>query len=117
MAISVFGAPVLAWADADGNILGADGSATTVDIVTERVATLDVDALASAWAARDAQGEGIGVASPPATTEANLRGANIEISYSQPAKRAVRFGEASYLTGRCGGPEPRRPRSSQRTRT
>ncbi len=87
VAISVFGAPVLAWADADGNILGADGSATTVDIVTERVATLDVDALASAWAARDAQGEGIGVASPPATTEANLRGANIEISYSQPAKR------------------------------
>lgn len=87
VAISVFGAPVLAWADADGNILGTDGSATTVDIVTERVATLDVDALASAWAARDAQGEGIGVASPSATTEANLRGANIEISYSQPAKR------------------------------
>ena len=87
VAISVFGAPVLAWADADGNILGTDGSATTVDIVTERVATLDVDALASAWAARDAQGEGIGVASPSATTEANLHGANIEISYSQPAKR------------------------------
>ena len=87
VAISFFGAPLLAWADADGDILGADGRPTTVDAVTERVATLDVDALASAWAAQDAQGEGIGIASPPAIAEATLHGANIEISYSQPAKR------------------------------
>ncbi len=87
VAISFFGAPLLAWADADGNILGADGRPTTVDAVTERVAALDVDALGSAWAALDARGEGIGVASPPATTQATLHGANIEIAYSQPAKR------------------------------
>ena len=87
VAISAFGMPLLAWTDADGGILGSDASQTTVDVVTERVEMLDVDALASEWAARDAQGEGIGVASPAAVTAGALLGANIEIAYAQPAKR------------------------------
>ncbi len=87
VAISFFGAPLKAWADADGNILGADGTPTTVDIVTARVAELDLDGLAATWAGMDTRGEGIGVPSPAATTQGTVQGVTIEIAYSQPAKR------------------------------
>jgi hypothetical protein len=87
VAITYFGAPLLAWADADGNILGADGRPTTMDAVTDRVASLDADALATTWAGMDARGEGIGVPSPAATAQGTLHGATTEIAYAQPAKR------------------------------
>ncbi len=87
VAINFFGSPLKAWADADGNILGADGTPTTVDIVTEKVAELDLDGLAVTWAGMDARGEGIGVPSPAATTQGTVQGVTIEIAYSQPAKR------------------------------
>jgi hypothetical protein len=87
VAIIYFGAALLAWGDGNGNIQGADGTATTMDAVTERVAALDVDGLASAWAGMDARGEGIGVPSPGATTVGTIHGATLEVAYSQPAKR------------------------------
>jgi len=87
VAITYFGAPLMAWADADGNILGSDGTPTTMDAVTEKVASLDADGLAATWAGMDARSEGIGVPSPGATAQGTLHGATIEIAYSQPAKR------------------------------
>ncbi len=87
VAITYFGAPLMAWADTDGGILGADGTPTTMDAVTERVASLDLDGLAATWAGLDSRGEGMGIPSPPATAQGTLHGATIEIAYSQPAKR------------------------------
>ena len=87
VAIVYFGAPLLGWGDGNGNIQGADGTATTMDAVTERVADLDVDGLAAAWAGMDARGEGIGVPSPGATTVETIHGATLEVAYSRPAKR------------------------------
>ena len=69
VAITYFGAPLRAWADADGDILGADGTLTTMDAVTTRVAGLDTDALGATWAGMDARREGIGVPSPAATAQ------------------------------------------------
>jgi hypothetical protein len=87
VAIVYFGAPLLGWGDGNGNIQGADGTSTTMDAVTERVAALDVDDLAASWAGMDVSGEGIGVPSPGATAAGTIHGAAIEVSYSQPAKR------------------------------
>jgi len=85
---SFFGRPFRAWTDADGALAGADGSATTMKAtVTRSAAEIDLDARAAAWAAADARGEGMGVASPGATETATVHGATLEIAYSQPAKR------------------------------
>ena len=87
VAIVYFGAPLFAWGDGNGNIQGADGTPTTMDAVTEKVASLDIDGLAATWAGMDARGEGLGVPSPAATTQGTIQGTTIEIAYSQPAKR------------------------------
>lgn len=86
IAFSFFGLPFRAWA-ADGRVMGADGMSTTMKAQSIRVPSLDIDALAAAWARADADGKGLGVPSPPATTAATIAGATMEVVYSQPAKR------------------------------
>jgi hypothetical protein len=82
-----FGSPMLASVEADGQLSGRSGLQTTMKVVGERVSRVDLEALASEFAARDARGEGLGVASPGATLERAAGGANFEVVYSQPAKR------------------------------
>lgn len=86
VAFSFFGLPMYAWTEG-GALAGVSGRETTMKVETRRAASLDMDALASDWAARDAMGEGLGVPSPAATTTASVGGVGVEIRYSQPARR------------------------------
>lgn len=82
-----FGNPMYFVLSQGGEIMGADGYATTMSVVASRSDHLDVPILAVDFAARDARGEGLGVPSPAATATTAIGGARIEVAYSQPAKR------------------------------
>ncbi len=87
VSMNYFGRPMYASIDRKGRILGISGRATTLQIETERVSSMDFDALAADFAARDARGEGLGVPSPRAELETAGGGATFHVVYSQPAKR------------------------------
>jgi hypothetical protein len=105
VSIDYFGSPFVAAIEASGRVLGRSGERTTVKLVGEPASVPDFAALAADFAARDARGEGMGVASPQATVEATIGGANLRVVYSRPAKRGreiwgglVPFGEV-WRTG------------------
>ena len=77
----------VASVDANGRIQSLDASATTVKAYTRRVASLDFEATARAWAAYEAAHGSMGQISPPDTLRARIGTANIEIAYSRPLKR------------------------------
>lgn len=84
----------VAKVDSRGRITGIDASATTVKVNAERVPNLAFDNVVSRWAAYEAaRGGAIGQMSPPDTVRARIRGADIVVAYSRPAKRGrVIFG-------------------------
>ena len=63
--------------------LEIEGGGTTV----ERVAWLDVDAMARSFAARDSAGRGLGPLSPRDSASADVRGARIAVAYGRPSLR------------------------------
>ena len=73
--------------DPNGRIVRGDGSLTTQKFIVTPLASADLGAIASAWAARDAAGTGMGVASPRDTVNATIGGAAIWIDYGRPARR------------------------------
>lgn len=73
--------------DPNGRIQSMDASATTVKAYTRRVASLDFDATAKAWAAYEAAHGRMGQISPADTLRATVGNANVEIAYSRPLKR------------------------------
>ena len=89
VSIDFFGNPMIAAVDEAGRILGVTGREATVKIEVEPVdpAGIDLDALAAEYAARDARGEGFGLASPRGSAEATLDGAMVTIDYGRPSKR------------------------------
>ncbi len=78
---------IRARVDARGRVLGISGAATTQKIVVERVADVDVAAVAAGWARRDSAGAAVGVLSPADSVVAAAGGANVRIVYSRPALR------------------------------
>lgn len=87
VSMDFFGSPILARVAADGEVLERSGEQTTMKVVGERVSDVDFERLAADFAARDARGEGMGPASPQATVEVEVGGANLQVVYSRPAKR------------------------------
>ncbi len=84
---SFFGSPMTAQVDAEGKVLALSGSKTTFSVEGEAVTGIDFASMASDFAARDARGEGLGVASPPANVDVTIGGAHLTVDYSRPAKR------------------------------
>jgi len=79
--------------DGDGHILGAIPLSGTQQFTVERVANADVQALARAFALRDARGNALGLLSPRDTVNATVAGAALWVDYGRPAKRGrVIFG-------------------------
>ena len=79
--------------DGDGHILGAIPLSGTQQFTVERVASADVQALARAFALRDARGSALGLLSPRDTVNATVAGAALWVDYGRPAKRGrVIFG-------------------------
>lgn len=80
-------------ADHDGLILGAVPLSGTQQFTVTRVATVDIDGLATAFGARDRNGQGLGALSTRDTVRATVAGAALWIDYGRPAKRGrVLFG-------------------------
>jgi len=73
--------------DSNGQIVRGDGSLTTQKFIVTPDARVNAASIANAWAAKDAAGQAMGVASPRDTVTAVVGGANIWIDYGRPAKR------------------------------
>jgi hypothetical protein len=81
--------------DKAGHVLGVLPIAGTAKFSAERVPSLDVDAVAASFAAREKASGAMGVLSPRDTLNvANAGGASLWVDYGRPAKRGrVVFGE------------------------
>lgn len=79
--------PYRARVDARGRLLGLQGLGTTQKVVVERVADVDVQAIAADWARRDSAGQALGVLSPTDSVKATVGGAQLAVVYSRPALR------------------------------
>lgn len=73
--------------DGNGQIVRGDGSLTTQKFIATPEPNANLNAIAAAWAAKDAAGQSMGVASTRDTVTAAVAGANIWIDYGRPAKR------------------------------
>ncbi len=91
--------------DKTGRILGVLPIAGTGKVSAQRVESVDLDALAAGFAAREKQGAGMGALSTRDTVKVDAGGASVWIDYGRPAKRGrvvfggvVPFGEV-WRTG------------------
>ena len=79
--------------DKKGHILGVLPISGTGKFAAERVESLDLDAYATAFAAQEKQGAGLGMLSPRDSVVVNAGGAALWIDYGRPSKRGrVVFG-------------------------
>jgi len=87
VSMDYFGQARKAWTDGNGQLLAISGKGTTNSSETRRVEAFLIGSMTDRWAAMDAAGAGMGTPSPAATTQTTVDGADIEVNYSQPAKR------------------------------
>ena len=73
--------------DGAGRIVHAVPLSGTQQFPAERVASVDINALAVSFGARDQAGQAFGLASPRDTVRATVAGASLMIDYSRPSKR------------------------------
>jgi hypothetical protein len=73
--------------DRAGRILGVRPVAGPAQYSVQRVAKLDLEAMAADYTAREAGGAGLGVLSPRDTVRVAAGGASLTIDYGRPAKR------------------------------
>jgi len=93
VALALPSGPARARVAADGRLLWLDGRGSTFQVEVTRVAPVDVAAQATAWAALDRQGRGLGPLSPRDTVRIRLGDAELLVDYGRPAKRGrVIFG-------------------------
>jgi Protein of unknown function (DUF2911) len=90
--------------DANGRVLGVRSPESTFKGEVERVARLDVEAIAAGFARRDQAGGQMGTLSPRDSVVATVGGAGVSVAYGRPAMRGrrimgevVRFGETWRL--------------------
>jgi hypothetical protein len=84
----IFGSPLRLRVDGNGRLLGLDGRATTIKYEVTRVPTVDVNAVATTFAERDAAGKSFGVwVSRRDTLRAQIGPANVWIDYGRPLTR------------------------------
>jgi hypothetical protein len=87
VSMNFFGSPMLQGVDGSGRVLWRSGQRTTLKVEGAAAGAIDFAGLAADFAARDARGEGMGVASPEATVIETVGGAELMVAYSRPAKR------------------------------
>jgi len=74
--------------DRSGKLLGADGRRTTIKVLPERLADLDVNAVArKSIAFHRAESERARLLSPRDTARATIAGASLLVDYGRPARR------------------------------
>lgn len=85
--ITVNGRPLYVRHDGRGGIVAVDGARTTFKVLVERVDSLDLEAMARAWAQREPGSTPAGQASPRDTVQATVGAAHLRIDYGRPAPR------------------------------
>lgn len=73
--------------DKTGHVLGVLPIAGTQKFAVQRLASLDVDAYANNWMAREKSGTGLGVLSPRDSVKVTAGGASLFVDYGRPSKR------------------------------
>ena len=81
------GGPFYVRHDGRGGIVAADGMRTGTKVLVARVDSLDLEALARAWAQRDRSGTTAGPASTRDTVQVTVGNARLWIDYGRPALR------------------------------
>ena len=81
------GGPFYIRHDGRGGIVAADGMRTATKVLVARVDSLDLEALARAWAEREKGGTAAGPASTRDTVQATVGSARLWIDYGRPALR------------------------------
>ncbi len=76
-----------ATVDEAGALLSLDAGATTRKLTVARTSGLEMAAIAARFAAADAAGKSFGGLSGAAETTATVKGANLRITFGQPARR------------------------------
>lgn len=86
--VNRFGSWLVMRHDGRGNLTGASGAATTLKVRVDRVASVDIDAIARAWMARDLAVGAMGATSTRDTVRATI-GANTHlwVDYGRPSLR------------------------------
>ncbi len=91
--VDYFGSPQRVAVDANGRVTSVNGMETTEKVIARRVPSVNITALAQAFATR-----GIGVASPRDTMTAAVGAAHLWVDYSRPAARGRHvFGPTGVL--------------------
>ena len=105
MAIGYFGSPIHARVDARGDLLGLQGSLTTVKVLVTREPDVNLMGIARSFAAAELQTGPAGQMSPRDTARGTVAGATIWVDYGRPHVRGrkifggiVPFGEV-WRTG------------------
>ena len=73
--------------DDSGRLLHLDAGATTRKLIVERVPSVDIEALAASFAARDQEGRSFGALSGRGEVNTTVHGAAIQADYGTPSKR------------------------------
>jgi len=73
--------------DARGTLLALDGGRSTQKFIVTRVGDVDVPAMTSDFARRDAAGRGVGPLSPRDSSVAQVGGGRVVVDYGRPFKR------------------------------
>ena len=96
--VYVFGAPQEVVTDDRGRVLYVDGSRTTLKVRATRESSVDVAALATMFAQREAASRASGPLSPRDTINATIGSAQLWVDYSRPLARGRRvFGQNGVL--------------------
>ncbi|MEO5800275.1 MAG: DUF2911 domain-containing protein [Gemmatimonadales bacterium] len=70
-----------------GELIRADWTGTTYRYLVQRVASIDVDAIAGRWRDADAAGKGFGALSPRDSALGKIGSAAVSLDYSRPSRR------------------------------
>lgn len=73
--------------DRDGHLLHGDATNTTVRLQITPVYDADLGGIASAWAANEVAGKGMGVPSARDSIAARVGEANVKVAYGRPSRR------------------------------
>ncbi len=82
-----FGSPIRLTLDRAGHVMTVNGELTTNKVDARRIGPVDIAALGRGFAARDAAGQPLGIASPRDTARATIGGAELWVDYGRPARR------------------------------
>lgn len=85
--ITVNGRPFFVRHDARGGIVSADGSRTTFKVAVTRADSLDIEAVARAWAQREQSPTLQGLPSTRDTVQVSIGNAHLWVDYGRPALR------------------------------